>query len=346
MRSFFVGVYRRMLEVIKHEQLIYTGKAELKPGEKDEDGQLLYPYLPSHELVEVVNLAIHLERPLLLKGEPGCGKTKLARAVAHELNLAYEEWNIKSTSRAKDGLYTYDAVGRLRDAQLASASRISDEELKKINKRFDNPINYVKYGSLGKAIKNEEKRTVLLIDEIDKADIDFPNDLLVELDKFKFEIEETEEKIIAKYPPIVFITSNDEKDLPDAFLRRCLFHYIKFPEHEKLKEIINDHFSNEKKEWLTEDLLEEIINSFETLRNKMGEVKGQAGKKVSTSELLDWVKAIIYEIQKNKNNENNANNENQEVSKLFEQLLHPGVLLKNWEDYQVFTDRMKLKGKS
>lgn len=336
-----------MAEILRHEQLTYTGQVKLEPGEKDEDGQLLYPYIPSDELVEVVNLAIHLERPLLLKGEPGCGKTKLARAVAHELKLAYEEWNIKSTSRAKDGLYTYDAVGRLRDAQLASASRISEEEFNKINEKFKEPINYVKYGPLGKAIKNDKKRTVLLIDEIDKADIDFPNDLLVELDKFKFEIEEIEqEKIIAKYPPIVFITSNDEKDLPEAFLRRCLFHYIKFPEREKLKKIINAHFSNDKKELSTENLLEEIITSFVTLREKMGEVKGQSGKKVSTSELLDWVKAIIYEIRKNKNNENNANNENQEVSKLFEQLLYPGVLLKNWEDYQVFTDRMKLKGKS
>jgi MoxR-like ATPase len=226
---------------------------------------------------------------------------------------------------------------------LLNTSRIKNEEFDKINKGFDDPINYyVKYGPLGKAIKNEEKRTVLLIDEIDKADIDFPNDLLVELDKFQFEIEEiqkTENKFIAKYPPIVFITSNDEKDLPDAFLRRCLFHYMEFPE-KNLKKIITAHFSNEQ-EWLKEDLLNKIIEKFGTLRDKMRDLKGQSGKIVSTSELLDWVKAIIYEIQKNKNNENNVNPENQEVSKLFEELLHPGVLLKNWEDYQVFTDRMK-----
>ncbi|MBD2616213.1 MoxR family ATPase [Nostoc punctiforme FACHB-252] len=328
-----------MAELLK----IYTGLVQPKPGDEDENGQLLYPYLPSDELVEVVNLAIHLQRPLLLKGEPGCGKTKLAYAVAHELKLDYEEWNIKSTSRAKDGLYTYDAVGRLRDAQLVSSTRLQNAEFDKINERFKEAINYVKFGSLGKAIKNQEKRTVLLIDEIDKADIDFPNDLLVELDKFKFEIEETEQQIIAKYPPIVFITSNDEKDLPDAFLRRCLFHYIEFPDHKRLKEIIKAHFSREEKEWLPEDLLENIIAIFEKLRKEMHEVKGQSGKIVSTSELLDWVKAIIYQIQKN--NKNNANNQNQEVSKLFEQLLHPGVLLKNWEDYKVFTARMKSKGK-
>lgn len=342
--------------MVENQQLIYTGEVQPQPGDKDENGQLLYPYLPSHDLVEVVNLAIYLKRPLLLKGEPGCGKTKLAYAVAHELKLDYEEWNIKSTSRAKDGLYTYDAVGRLRDAQLASANSLSKEDFNEINERFREPINYIKFGPLGRAIKNQENRTVLLIDEIDKADIDFPNDLLVELDKFKFEIEETEETFSAnQHTPIIFITSNDEKDLPDAFLRRCLFHYIEFPKDDKLKEIINAHFSNEKEEWLTEDLLTEIINSFGIVRDEMRDLKGQSGKIVSTSELLDWVKAIIYEIQKNKNNENNANNENQKVlhwfkEKLFEQLLHPGVLLKNWEDYEVvkerFKKRMESKGKS
>jgi MoxR-like ATPase len=323
--------------------LKYRGKSQShpQPGDKDEDRTLLYPYpyLPSDELVEVVNLAIHLQRPLLLKGEPGCGKTTLARAVADELELPYEEWNIKSTSRAKDGLYTYDAVGRLRDAQLVSAEKVTRKEFKEIYEKFKDSSKYVRYGPLGNAIKNKEKRTVLLIDEIDKADIDFPNDLLVELDKFKFEIEEIGTTITAnpQYPPIVFITSNDEKDLPDAFLRRCVFHYIKFPEHERLKQIITAHLSKEK-ECLTEDWLEKIITSFENLRNGMRNRKVPSGKLVSTSELLDWVKAIIYEIQ-----QNNANPESKEASKLLEQVLHPGVLLKNWEDYEVFGKLVKLK---
>ncbi|WP_414589647.1 AAA family ATPase [Scytonema sp. PCC 10023] len=316
----------------------YTGQVQPQPGDKDENGQLLYPYLPSPELIEVVNLAIYLQRPLLLKGEPGCGKTKLARAVAHELQLHYEEWNIKSTSRAKDGLYTYDAVGRLRDAQLASAKSLSPEDFNDINERFKKPISYVKFGPLGRAIENQENRTVLLIDEIDKADIDFPNDLLVELDKFEFEIEEVKEKFNAnKYRPIVFITSNDEKDLPDAFLRRCLFHYIEFPSKRLIK-IIKAHLSTEQKEWLAEDLLKEIIKNFETLRKEMLKVKGQSGKIVSTSELLDWVKAIIYEIEKNKNKDN----QNQVTSTLFQPLVHAGVLLKNWEDYKAFAAQNKL----
>ncbi|MBO3459359.1 MoxR family ATPase [Aetokthonos hydrillicola Thurmond2011] len=328
------------------QQLIYTytGTVNPKPGDKDDDGQFLYPYIPSPELVKVVNLAIHLQRPLLLKGEPGCGKTKLARAVAYELNLDYKEWNIKSTSRAKDGLYTYDAVGRLRDAQLLSANRLSKPERDNTIKKFENPSDYVKYGSLGEAINNKQKRTVLLIDEIDKADIDFPNDLLIELDKFKFEIEETGEKITAKYPPIIFITSNDEKALSDAFLRRCLFHYMEFPKPERLKEIINAHLEHEKKineqeKLQSNNLLEEIVNKFSHLREEMEKKNGKSGKKVSTSELLDWVKAIIYEIDKDKN-------KNKEVSRLFDQELHPGVLLKSWEDYQNFAKLIKLEGNS
>ena len=369
-----MGLHRQMSEILKNKQLEYTGSG-LKTVKRDEDGELLYPYLPSNELVEVVNLAIHLKRPLLLKGEPGCGKTKLARAVAYELGLNYEEWNIKSTSRAKDGLYTYDAVGRLRDAQLISTDRIPKEEFNKINQRFSNPSNYVKLGPLGKAITNQQdlrtdkaiiviatsccnpkpletgnecisparKQTVLLIDEIDKADIDFPNDLLVELDKFTFEIEETGDKFSAKScPPIVFITSNDEKDLPDAFLRRCVFHYINFPKEEKLKQIIHAHFSHEQEKWgRMENWLDEIIKRFLKIRKEMDQ--RQSRKIVSTSELLDWVKAIIYQIDKD--NDTNANNDNQQVSKPSKQPLHPGVLLKNWEDYEALKERVKLEEK-
>src|SRR6266700_732455 len=244
-----------MDKILTDNQLIYTGRVQPKPGEEDANGQLLYPYLPDDALVEAVNLAIYLKRPLLIKGEPGCGKTRLARAVAYELNLPYESWHIKSTSRARDGLYTYDTVGRLRDAQLAIAGRMIEEDIH----RIDDPEYYVKWGPLGNAFYNEQ-RTVVLIAEIDKADIDFPNDLLLELDERRFVVEETGQKIQAKEraEPIVFITSNDEKDLPDAFLRRCLFHYIEFPRLERLVEIVKLHFHD-----ASDDLVIKAVDRFQ-----------------------------------------------------------------------------------
>jgi MoxR-like ATPase len=215
----------------KSGKQFYKGKP-ISPGECQQDG--LAPYLPSPELINACQPR-HLsgETPLLLKGEPGCGKTRLAQAVAHELGLPYEPWYIKSTSRARDGLYTYDAVRRLHDAQLV---RMGEESKSKV----DNLDNYIELGPLGRAFEKPQ-RTVVLIDEIDKADIDFPNDLLRELDEQKFTIEETGKEVKANYPPIVFVTSNDEKDLPDAFLRRCLFYYIEFP-YSQLTEIVKAHF--------------------------------------------------------------------------------------------------------
>ncbi|MEM6255374.1 MAG: MoxR family ATPase [Cyanobacteria bacterium P01_D01_bin.156] len=295
-------------------ELTYTGKKQPKPGERDpKTHRPLTPYLPSEELVEVVNLAIYLERPLLLKGEPGCGKTRLARAVAYELGLPFEAWYVKSTSQAQDGLYRYDTVGRLRDAQLAANQLIKPEELSRIS----DPMTYIKWGPLGKAFQSEQ-RAVVLIDEIDKADIDFPNDLLLELDELRFVVEELEQQeIAARFPPIVFITSNDEKDLPDAFLRRCLFHYVKFPDHEQLVMILQGMFPKTSMK-----LTQKAVDRFLELRHEMSKTRGVATKKSSTSELIDWFR-VLQRFP-----------EDEALSKLKGQLPFGSVLVKSWEDHQ------------
>jgi MoxR-like ATPase len=228
-------------------------------------------YVATEDLTMAVNAAIALERPLLVKGEPGTGKTELARQVSAALGLPMIEWHIKSTTKAQQGLYEYDAVSRLRDSQLG-------------DERVHDVANYIKRGKLWEAFEADGK-TVLLIDEIDKADIEFPNDLLQELDRMEFHVYETGQTVRAKQRPIVIITSNNEKELPDAFLRRCFFHYIRFPDMETLKQIVEVHHPGIKEALLT------------TALTQFYEIRDQAGlkKKPSTSEVLDWLKLLLAE---------------------------------------------------
>lgn len=225
-------------------------------------------YVASEDLLSTVNIAMALEKPLLVKGEPGTGKTKLAEAIAHALGKKLIIWNIKSTTKAQDGLYVYDVVQRLYDSQFGTNG-------------VDDIAKYIKLGKLGDAFTSDEQ-VVLLIDEIDKADIEFPNDLLWELDKMEFNIPETGETITAKKRPVVIITSNAEKELPDAFLRRCIFHYIEFPDQAQMEEIIKVHFEN-----LDEKLLSQAMAAFYMIREI-----SNIDKKPSTSELIDWIRAL------------------------------------------------------
>ena len=228
-------------------------------------------YVATDDLTIAVNAAVTLERPLLVKGEPGTGKTELAKQVSRALGMRLIEWNIKSTTRAQQGLYEYDAVSRLRDSQLGE-DKVHDV------------ANYIKKGKLWEAFEADEK-VVLLIDEIDKADIEFPNDLLQELDKMEFFVYETGQTIQARHRPVVIITSNNEKELPDAFLRRCFFHYIQFPDMETMKQIVAVHHPDIKQALLT------------TALTQFFEIRDQQGlkKKPSTSEVLDWLKLLLAE---------------------------------------------------
>lgn len=261
-------------------------------------------YIASSDLQLAVNAAIALERPLLIKGEPGTGKTLLAQELAKSLDTELIQWHIKSTTKAQQGLYEYDAVSRLRDSQLG------DDRVHDIG-------NYILKGKLWQGF-TAHKRPVLLIDEIDKADIEFPNDLLLELDKMEFYVYETQEKVVAKERPIVIITSNNEKELPDAFLRRCFFHYIRFPEADEMQAIVDVHFPKIKQK-----LLDQALAVFFQLRDMPG-----LKKKPSTSELIDWLKLLLAE-------DIDAETLHESQQRKVIPPLH-GALLKNEQDVHLF----------
>ena len=269
-------------------------------------------YIAADDLAIAVNAAVTLERPLLVKGEPGTGKTELARQVATSLGMEIIEWNIKSTTRAQQGLYEYDAVSRLRDSQLG------DERVHEV-------AHYIRKGKLWQAFSSN-KKVVLLIDEIDKADIEFPNDLLQELDRMSFHVYETGATIEARHRPVVIITSNNEKELPDAFLRRCFFHYISFPEPDILRQIIDVHYPN-----LKPQILETALTQFFEIRDTPG-----LKKKPSTSEVLDWLKLILAEDLKPEDLKREGINA---LPRLH------GALLKNEQDVHLF-ERLAFMAKS
>ncbi len=325
--------------------LKYTGDINPPPGNPDRP-----PYKPSDDLKQMVKLAIALSRPLLLMGDPGVGKTRLASAIAYEFTQEYQgyiqlakesckdkewakdwikkdewplyTWYVKSTSCAKDGLYKYDAVGRLRDTQLAKSENLAETIRQKSIKRLEDETQsgYIKFGALGKAFQTPIP-AIVLIDEIDKADIDFPNDLLLELDEKRFFIEETDREVKKIVSPLIIITSNDEKSLPNAFLRRCLFHYLEPPTTEELEEIVKAHFG--------EDLpnVTELIAAFQPVQ----EASKTGGKKSSTGELLDFIKVVNSVLK----------TPIQDVPKLMRENL--GVLLKTPDEQTRYKKSMEGK---
>lgn len=263
-------------------------------------------YIATDELILAVNSSITIERPLLIKGEPGTGKTQLAEELAKHLDTEIISWHVKSSSKAQHGLYEYDTVSRLRDSQFG------EEKVKDIS-------NYIKKGPLWRAFE-AKKKVVLLIDEIDKADLEFPNDLLLELDKMEFYVYELQKKIQSKNRPIVIITSNNEKELPDAFLRRCFFHYIKFPDENTLKKIIEVHFPKIKSK-----MVNGALQKFFDVRNTPG-----LKKKPSTSELIDWLQLLLSDDI----DPSSLNDEKNALPSLY------GALLKNEQDVEMFEKLM------
>jgi len=261
-------------------------------------------YIATDDLNMAVNAAVTLERPILIKGEPGTGKTQLAFEIAEALDRPLFEWHIKSTTKAQQGLYDYDAVARLRDSQLG-------------DDRVHDIANYIVHGKVWEAFESDVK-PVLLIDEIDKADIEFPNDLLRELDRMEFYVYETKQTIKATHRPIIVITSNNEKELPDAFLRRCFFHYIKFPDKKTMEQIVDVHYPGLKK-----SLLKEALDAFYKVRDVPG-----LKKKPSTSELLDWIKLLLAEDIPPE--ALRAENQRKAIPPLY------GALLKNEQDVHLF----------
>jgi MoxR-like ATPase len=326
-------------------KLTYTGKIlpQDSNGESFE-GTTIYPYLPDDDLVEAVNLAIALERPLLLEGDPGCGKTCLAEALVYELgknnagSWPYYRWDVKSATRGKDGLYTFDAVGRLRDAQMLGANLdglgrfLDEDDLAGLKKRLKDKREYLEFGALGKAIKEVDRRAVVLIDEVDKADSDFANDLLLELDDFKFSIPEIgENEVYPKNPktakkPIVILTSNREKPLPAPFLRRCIYFYVEFPKGDRLYDIVQQRFRKIPKN--KEELIRLAITEVESMRELLEKRPGS--RPPGTSEFLDFLKALL------KRKDVKADLEN-----LAERLPLLGILLKTEADQKLYRQQSR-----
>lgn len=323
-------------------KISYTGKSLLENKDLG-NNQTLFAYIPNEKLIEAVKLMILLRKPLLIMGEPGCGKTRLAEAVACEIYPEnpfshYFEWNIKSTSKVSEGLYRYDAIRRLNESQVF---KTEEERTKLSNMELGKENSYIQEGILAKAFKasTKGKPSIILIDEIDKADIDFPNDLLLEIEKYTFTIPETGEKIpTPEEKPLVFITSNQERELPPAFLRRCIYFYIDFPDESNLITIVSQRFPDAETQ-----MVKNAVHTFMDMRGKMDKRNTQGEKKISTSELIDWFECM-YELLK-------TENPDEEETKLIEKINawkeNPTgkvpfyqVLLKGIESFQLFKDKI------